>query len=426
MKNNNIIFLVIIVFFLSAHKLHACSIFCAVKKGEVLAAGNEDWSDPFSKIWIRPASAGNYGSINLGHSDYQIQAAINEHGLFFDFAYIPKVEGKNNINKTRFDGNLFSEILDHCKTVNEALAYLKKHQYESSTNQILLADATGNSVIVNQDIILGRDGSNYQIITNFNACEINTGNYDCKRFQIIDEGLSNTDSISIPLFRQLLSRTHQEGTHPTQYSYIFDLKRGNIKLYSFHNYEDAISLNVQKELSKGYYIQNLKDLFPITFEEEYFRLHHKDSLKQSVLKEIRSKGVEKGLAYYSTYKKKYPKAGSYPFVLWDIGADLVMNTWSKETSGKPFDYWWHPQKYLHWETKDISVNNALAVFNQLEEDIKGDDLRQYIGVYEMKAFIYRLLDNRDKSKQYLKKTLNVATEETGNYHRAKYILDNFE
>ncbi|WP_400075670.1 effector binding domain-containing protein [Winogradskyella sp. R77965] len=425
MKNKIKLNAFIVILLICFNKVYACSIFCAAKHGEVLAAGNEDWSDPFTKLWTSPSTEDRYGSINIGHSNYQIQTAINEHGLFFDFAYIPEVEGKNMAGKAKLDANLFSSILAKCKTVDEALNYLEKYQYESSTNQILLADATGNSVVVNRDAILKRGNEDYQLITNFNACDISSSNYDCRRFEIINEGLSSSSHISKDLFKSLLSRTHQEGTHPTQYSYVFDLKRGIIHLYSFHNYQNEITINVSKELTKGFSMKNLKELFPIAFEEEYFRTHHKDSLKQSVIKKINTNGTQQGIEYYSSYANKNPKAAFYPFVLWDIGADLVMNAWIEESGGKPFDYWWHPKKYLDWKTNNSSIDDALEVFNKLENDITGEDPRQYIGVYEMKSFIYMIKNDIKNAKKYLKKTLEVSTEETGNYQRAKNLLDNF-
>ncbi|MDB4293354.1 hypothetical protein N9954_08100, partial [Maribacter sp.] len=403
-KKHAIVFFIVLGIYNSAY---ACSIFCASKHGEVLAAGNEDWHDPFTKMWVKSSTEDSYGSVNLGHSDYQIQTAINEYGLFFDFAYIPQVVGKDMIGKIKFDGSLFPSILAKCKTVEEALLYLEKHQYESATNQVLLADATGNSVIVNQDAILKRGNDDFQIITNFNACDISSGNYDCRRFEIINEGLSTSSDISKDLFKSLLSRTHQEGTHPTQYSYVFDLKRGIINLYSFHNYENEVVINVNKKIANGFEMKHLKELFPVTFEEEYFRLHHKDSLKQSVINIIKSDGAEKGISFYKEYSKRNPKAASYPFILWDIGADFVMNSWIEESGGMPFDYWWHTKKYINWKTNNKAINDALDVYNQLESDISGDDPRQYIGVYEMKAFIYLIKGDKKNSKKYLKSTLKV-------------------
>ena len=69
-----------------------CTIFFAKSQSKILVAGNEDWSDPFTKIWVYQRSIDNYGVLFIGHSDFQAQFGINEYGLTVDYATIPKVE----------------------------------------------------------------------------------------------------------------------------------------------------------------------------------------------------------------------------------------------------------------------------------------------------------------------------------------------
>lgn len=114
------------------------------------------------------------------------------------------------------------------------------------------------------------------------------------------------------MLRSLLSRSHQEAEFPTQYSYIFDLKRGIINLYSFHNYENSITLNVKDELSKGFSIKNLKQLFPMAFKEEYFRTNHKSAFKYKVLAKIKAEGINKGMEFYQNFTKKNPSKVAFP------------------------------------------------------------------------------------------------------------------
>ena len=413
--------LLVIIFFLQYFNLQACSFFCAARNGEVLMAGNEDWHDPFSKIWTRPSTKDNYGIIYLGHSDYQAQIGINEYGLAFDFAAIDKVEGKNNIEKTTFEDDLFSEILAKCKTVDEALSFLKKYQFHTPFSQALLADATGNSILINQDAIIKRIGD-YQISTNFNACNISSKNYDCLRYDIVDKGLSKRKPISIDSFRTLLSRVRQGGNNPTQFSYVFNLKRGEIYLYSFNNYENVVKLNVKEELSKGFRLRNLKQLFPVSFEENYFRTHHKDSLKQELLKTIWDKEAVEAIKEYVVYQRKKPEAGNYPFMLWDLGADIVKEVWVRESKGKPFHYWWSPKKYKNWKSNNPKLKEALKIFTFLE-NIPKEDPKQQIGAYEMKGFIFYILDEKVKAKDYFAKTMEVSPKEIGNYTRAKLYYD---
>ena len=51
----------IILLNISDFKLSACTIFCASSIEKKLMAGNEDWQDPFSKIWVHEKSKDKFG-----------------------------------------------------------------------------------------------------------------------------------------------------------------------------------------------------------------------------------------------------------------------------------------------------------------------------------------------------------------------------
>ena len=414
--------IVLFLLFVFVGKTDACSIFSAAKQGTVLAAGNEDWSDPFTQMWVTEKTTNRFGMINIGHPDYQVQTAINEHGLFFDFAAIPEAEGKNLIGKEKAKFSLFSEISATCKNIEEALVYLNKYQYPSAYNQVLMADAQGNSLIVNQDTIL-LSTSDYQIATNFNTCRLSKGDYDCQRFSIIDDGLSKSDEISVPLFRRLLSNAHQEGPYPTQYSYIFDLKNGIINLYSFHNYENVVVLNVKEELNKGYKMVAFKDLFPIAFEEQYYRNHHRDTLTHKLIDIIKLEGADAGLNIYKKAVENNPEVAGYPFVLLSVASGLLQQSWFEDNNGKVFDYWFYPENILAWNSVDKNdLEDLLKIYNYLEATIPPENPKQYIGTYEMKGLVFYMLDKKEKSKKYFEKTIEVAPSETSNYQRSQVFL----
>ncbi|MEQ8361999.1 MAG: hypothetical protein RH948_03965 [Cyclobacteriaceae bacterium] len=421
MKKSLIVSTTLVVFLLSSYVSYSCSIFCSNRNGEILAAGNEDWSDPFSKFWVSPRTNDSYGTINIGHSDGQRQLSINEFGLFYDFAAIPQAEGKNLNGKQDFNGSLFTEILAKCKTIDETLVYLKKLKYQSPFHQVLMADASGRSIVVNQDIII-EDSSDYRIATNFNACDISGGNYDCRRFQIIDEALSAGDKISIALFRNLLSRTHQEGPYPTQYSYIIDQKRGELHIYSFHNYENELVINIKEEISKGYSMKELKELFPIAFEEEYFRSHHIDSLKETLLKIVRRDGAEQAIKKYMSLSDAKSEIAPDPQVLWDVAASIIQDVWMQETSGATFEYWWHANNYVNWTSKNPDLQLAMKIVEFMER-VPKENPKQNIGVYELKGLLLSVNERKMESKQYFEKTMSLDEEHTGNYHRAKVFVE---
>lgn len=417
---------IIFTFILStSFNANACTIFCSAHNGKVLAAGNEDWSDPFTKMWITERTTDSNGIINIGHSDYQVQLAVNEHGLFFDFAAIPHTKDLNQKDKTKHKGNIFIEILSKCSNLEEALVFLNKYEYPSSYNQVLMADAFGNSLIVNRDTII-ISKKDYQIATNFNKCDITNGDYDCRRYELIEKELSSTNEISVPLFRKLLSTTHQEGKYPTQYSYVIDLANGVLNMYSFHNYENVLTIDIKKEITKGYRMNDLKEMFPISYEEEYFRENHRDSLVHTIVEVIQKNGVDAGLSIYKKAVKKNKDIASYPFALLSIGGDLVHQTWFEDNKGKVFDYWFHPQNILEWKTVNTNqLKEILKVYDYLEATIPIENPKQFIGTYELKGLLYYLIDEKELSKEYFEKTIVVAPTETSNYQRAKLFLDEY-
>ncbi|MEQ9415617.1 MAG: hypothetical protein RIF39_17400, partial [Cyclobacteriaceae bacterium] len=242
------------------------------------------------------------------------------------------------------------------------------------------------------------------------------------RFQIIDEALREGDKISIALFRNLLSRTHQEGPYPTQYSYIIDQKRGELHIYSFHNYENELVINIKEEISKGYSMKELKELFPIAFEEEYFRSHHIDSLKETLLKIVRRDGAEQAIKKYMSLSDAKSEIAPDPQVLWDVAASIIQDVWMQETSGATFEYWWHANNYVNWTSKNPDLQLAMKIVEFMER-VPKENPKQNIGVYELKGLLLSVNERKMESKQYFEKTMRLDEEHTGNYHPAKVYVE---
>jgi hypothetical protein len=228
--------LLVIGMIFSIHVGYACTIVSASLKGEVFAAANEDDYTPFSRIWFNPATRDRFGSVCFGQNDLQAQAVMNEYGLFIDFT-------QQNIDPSRYPiqnaypGDWVMDMLGQCKTVKEALAFLRMHPY-AYASQALIADAQGSSAIFNVAAQVEKQG-HFQINTNFDVRELKTGNYSCQRYDIANQMLSGATELSVSFFKDLLGRVHQEGSLSTQYSVICDLKRGLIHLYNFHDYENG-------------------------------------------------------------------------------------------------------------------------------------------------------------------------------------------
>ena len=412
--------LLVLSFLFWKNEVKACSIFCAADGENILVAGNEDWSDPFTKIWVHQKSKTNYGALYIGHSDYQAQFGINEWGLTFDFTAIPRVEGKNLEGKESCKEELFLEILSNCKNLKEALVFLNKYKYSSPYSQAMISDSEGNSAVVNQDGIIIKS-KNYQIITNFNYCNSSIDN-SCKRYEIIENSLANSNNISISLFKKLLCQTHQENEYPTQFSYIIDQNSGEIHLFSFHNYEDNLVLKFRELIGNGFMLKNLKDMLPPSFAELDFRMNHPDSLKQKLIDQLHYKSAEAVLNHYQNLINDDPKIAGYPYLLIGIAASIIGEVSVRETGGKPFYFWWYPTKYFNYQFNNPLLSKTLKLLTFLEK-IPKDDPKQNIGAFEFKAIIYAFQGNKTKAEEYLLKTINIAPEETGNYKRSVQFLN---
>jgi len=68
---------------------------------------------------------------------------------------------------------------------------------------------------------------------------------------------------SVDFMRGILSATHIEFNTPTVYSNICNLNNGDIYIYYFHNYEEAVKINLYEKLKQGKSQYLLSDLFKV-------------------------------------------------------------------------------------------------------------------------------------------------------------------
>jgi hypothetical protein len=267
----------------------ACSIFTAEKGDQILVGTNEDGDDPFGKMWLMPAREGRFGGIYFGLSFLDKQAGMNEHGLFFDYAALnPVIQDFNEQSVFIY----IEEIMETCKTVEEAVSFLTEHGYSFNRAQLLLADARGNSVIVTPDRIIRRE-ENYQIATNFNACSP-AEKAGCLRYQYIEQELKTAQSISANQFRDLLQQVHVEGENTTLYSKVFDLKARTVTVYNFHDFGRPVEINLNKMLQKGFQMQEIHSMFnKHSFAEKLYRSRHSEVLANTLFGLIRNTKEER-------------------------------------------------------------------------------------------------------------------------------------
>jgi hypothetical protein len=73
---------------------------------------------------------------------------MNEKGLFFGGAETEVVEQSPRTSRHSYDGIITDLVLRHAANVREALQILKSHDYALPEGQLLFADRSGDSFIL--------------------------------------------------------------------------------------------------------------------------------------------------------------------------------------------------------------------------------------------------------------------------------------
>ncbi|MGK6341694.1 hypothetical protein ACMGDK_05605 [Chryseobacterium sp. DT-3] len=400
------IFLLALIILLSYNNsIKACTIFSCSRGGETFAAANEDDVTPFTRIWYNPATKNRYGSVCFGAPDMQAAAAMNEYGLFYDFAAANYDLSKLNL-KNPYKGDLMWEILGKCKTVKEAMVILKQYDYAISA-KVLLADKEGNSIVITPGGIIEKNGD-FQVNSN---CNMINGKLSCRRPDIANEMLSGSKENNIDFLKNILDKTHQEGELNTLYSTICDLKKGIIYVYLFHDYNTVYKIDLKSELKKGYHIENLADHFPISFAYENFSKNHPLYLKESVFQEMQDKGIEITIdRYIAESEKADPKNKNLDPALLEVALQLIKYSWNEHNNGAMWDYWFSkPNGYDIKPYKDTRLTSAGKLLKYLS-DKEEKDLKLRNFMYEMSGFINFTQGNKSMAKDFYEKAIANSDE----------------
>jgi len=268
--------LVIAGLFVPAAVVMACTAFLATGDDGVLFGNNEDFTNPATKMWFIPGENEGYGVVYFGFDEIMAQGGMNEAGLAFDgFATQPKpVTGSGD--KESYDGNLVHKVMTKCATVDEVLEVFAQYNLEyMKTFMFMFADAKGNSVIIEGDKVIRKNGP-FQVVTNFYQSDDPTGQTAygegkvCARFEIANDLLKGVQRVNISDARKVLNATHMEGKSQTLYSMVYDLDDRLVYLYNFHDFENEVVIDLREELKKGAQLVDLSSLFPRNFARETY------------------------------------------------------------------------------------------------------------------------------------------------------------
>lgn len=399
-----------------SNEINACTIFSCARKGEVFAAANEDDYTPFTRIWFNPGTTDRYGSVCFGGPDMQVASAMNEHGLFFDFAAASY--DISTLNQTNpYPGFLMWDVLGKCKTVKEALVIIRQYNY-NSPSQVLLADAQGASVLINPKEIVEKTGD-FQVNAN---CNLINGKLSCRRPEIVNEMLTSSKENNVDLLKAVLDKTHQEGKLSTLYSTICDLKRGVVYVYFFHDYTTPYKINLKEELKKGYRIALLSNHFTPSFAYENFSRTHSLYRKEAMAQEMQQNGLKTTIDHYIS-ENETAKDSTLPPALLEVGLQLIKYAFNQHNYGGMWDYWFSlPGGYEVTSFHDKQLDEAERLMKYLM-DKQDKDLKLKNFITEIYAYLNLVKGDSQTAKRYYQKAIEHPEDSYPvSYSRSKEML----
>lgn len=258
----------------------ACSMYKLTADGKTMVGCNEDAWRTTSRIWFQnarnPLEYGTAftGSRVVGQNKYAPQSGMNEVGLVFSRlgSYHPKQnlplgEKKEITNEVDF----LTDILHNCATVDEVKKYMEQYDHSVFIDDVFMyIDSTGKYLVVEPyNLIIGND-RNY-VLSNF--CPSITDNQNARRLERYRNGAdylkSHQVNASLDFCRSLSDTMHvcrSRNGDGTLLTSIWDIQKGNINLYFYHDYDSTVQFNLVEELEKGDQIIDVETLFPINPE----------------------------------------------------------------------------------------------------------------------------------------------------------------
>ncbi len=241
---------------------HGCSVFLAANNAVTLGGNNEDWKNPFTKLWFIPPTEGTFGQMYVGFDNYYPQGGMNDQGLFFDGLAVLATVTPPETDKPDLPDDFLSIAMATCGDVQCVVDYFNAHDRLLLTGaQLFFGDASGDAAIIEPIEILRKSGD-YLVSTNFYRSVTAPEDITCERYQTAEAMLEEANGMyDIELFRRILDAVHQEGDYPTQYSNIYDLRAGIMYLYLFHDFAQVVEINLADELALGVHEYDIPTLF---------------------------------------------------------------------------------------------------------------------------------------------------------------------
>lgn len=281
--------------------VNACTIFMANDGQNVWIGNNEDeFQNVKYRIWYYPTKNSNYGyaiwtELSFGKllnsfSYLNPQGGLNDYGLFMDFTAIDEVATVIDPAKTNRKKQVVTDILKKCKTVDEALALLSKHNLiKIKSAQLFISDAIGNYATVTGGYVVRKTDNNF-VLTNY---RINNGHKEaCHRRDVTNHYLNSNKTFELDDIKTILEKSTQKLPNNliSNYSMAVNLTTRTIYLYYKNDFTTVSVLSLAGELKKGKHHKDIVDYFP-------------ESITPVVEQEFKSNGINSAIDKYTELRK---------------------------------------------------------------------------------------------------------------------------
>ena len=269
------------LFLLSAYLLlicvtcNACSTYKVTVDGMTRYGMNYDTWFVNPKIWFETKGYGAAftGANYQGGNDLTPQSGMNEFGLSFGTLATPTPEnGKPSPEKKQITSRseYLKSILHSCRNVDEVKLFVEKYDHSSLSKDVFIyTEPSGKYLIVEPyELIVGNE--NKYVLANF--CPSTITDFSTIKQQRYINGtafLKNNVDTSMDFCKALSDTMHVcrekigDGTLLTS---IWDLNKGNVNLYFYHDYSHRVQFNIRDELAKGDHFYEVASLFPLNAE----------------------------------------------------------------------------------------------------------------------------------------------------------------
>ena len=270
------IFISALITLLCAQTAFPCSMYKITSNGKTIVGNNEDSWGRDARIWFEKGTNGKFGVVSVGYArKHHPDGAINEYGLVFDAFTMPHKPGQpsRNPNKKDFAYAHLRTIMQQCKTVDEVYAFLKGlnlHVLNGSIifngGMLLFVDRTGKYLVVEASkMTFGNDDKfalvNVSIADTKDLSTIKTERYR-KGISFLNNKKLETNIAYCTALADTMSVARAKIGDGTLYTSIYDLEKGIVHLYFYHDFSKSVTFNIKQELSKANHYYDFAKLFP--------------------------------------------------------------------------------------------------------------------------------------------------------------------